>query len=288
MISNHRPERTGQLRLKKSANWFAAGEGFLKAMEILTDGAFKLFVFVCLKADRHSAICRVRSDQLAHALGKPIAAIQICIAEIEAKKVCSVVSNNQPGCECLLRIEDEFWPYHSPGRPPTSQCASDYIAAVRQLFLDLGCTNGRFGTSEQTQAKSLEKRGVPLDIVRDAMMIGACRKYVSWLNNGYSEPISSMAYFESVIGELLRCPPPVGYREYLPMELKRLTKHWSRSVQPLPNQISNTRGPHCQESGDASFPERSPAARERPGKDCHDSPKPFDRGSTDYGSTGDR
>lgn len=262
MIINHQSERTSQLHLKKSANWFAAGEGFLKAMGILTDGAFQLFVFVCLKADRYTASYRTSRDLLAHALPKPLGAIESCLEEIEAKKVCSVVSNNQSGHGCLLRIEDEFWPYCSPSPVSAGQRASGYVAAVRQVFLELGCTSGRFGTSEEAQAKSLEKRGVPLDIVRDAMIMGACRKYVSWLNNGYSEPISSVAYFEPVIGEFLRCPPPADYRESLPMELKRLTKHWSRSVPTLPNPISDTREP----------------AREQQMKDCHDSSKSSNTG----------
>ena len=229
--THHESERTSRLRLKKTSNWFAAGEAFLKAMEILSDGAFKLFVFVCLKADRHSATYRTRSDQLAHALRKPLDTIESSLAEMERKKVCSIVSNTKSDRECLFRIEDEFWPYHSSGSPSAGQDVTDYVAAVRQLFLDLGCTSGRFGSSEETQAKSLEKRGIPLDIVRDAMIMGACRKYISWLNNGYAEPISSMAYFESVIGEFLRCPPLADYREHLPSELKRLTQQWSRSAQ---------------------------------------------------------
>ena len=240
MTVNDKSKQTGLLRLKKTSSWFAAGEGFLKAMSILSDGAFKLFVFVCLKADRHSATFRARTDQLAHALRKPPGAVESCMAEMVAKKVCSVVSDNP----LVFRIEDEFWPYdNGRGHAFPGQCTSDYVAAVRRLFLDLGCTTGRFGTSEEVQVKNLEKRGVPLDIVRDAMMVGASRKYVSWLNNGYSEPISSMAYFESVIDELLRCPPPAGYREYLPMELQRLARHWSRSMQSLPNQISGSRVP---------------------------------------------
>jgi hypothetical protein len=243
MIANHKPERTGELRLKKSVNWFAAGEGFLKTMEILTDGAFKLFVFVCLKADRHSATFRTSSDQLAQALHKTLGAIESCLVEIKAKKVCSIIATNRSDREHLFRIADEFWPYcNGLSRAPAGQCATNYVAAVRQVFLDLGCTSGRFGTSEEAQAKSIENRGVPLDIVRDAMIMGACRKYVSWLNNGYSEPISSVAYFESIIAELLRYPPPAAYREYLPMELERLAKHWSRSAQLMPNQISDRGG----------------------------------------------
>jgi hypothetical protein len=237
MTANLKPERTRQLRLKKSTNWFAAGEEFLRALGILTDGAFKPFVFICLKADRHSATYHTSTDQLAHALHKPLGAIESCLAEIEAKKVCSIVATN--GREYSFRIADEFWPYcASPGHASAGQHATDYVAAVRQVFLDLGCTSGRFGTSEEAQARSLEKRGVPLDAVRDAMIMGACRKYVSWLNNGYSEPISSISYFESIIAELLRCPPSADYRAYLPYELKRLIKHWLHNGQTLTNQTN--------------------------------------------------
>ena len=247
MISNRKPERNGPLRLKKTTNWFAAGEEFLKALEILTDAAFKLFVFVSLKADRHTATYRTTVAQLAHALHKPVGAIESCLAEIQAKRVCSIVCHtHHTSQEYLFRMEDEFWPYYTPGCPSGGPCSTEYVAAIRQIFLGLGCTSKRFGAAEEAQVKSLEQQGVPLDIVRDAMIMGACRKYVSWLNNGYSEPISSIAYFEAVIGEFLRCPPPADYREHLPMKLKRLTKQWSRSVQTLPNQISDARGPLCQ------------------------------------------
>ena len=74
------------------------------------------------------------------------------------------------------------------------------------------------------------------------MIMAACRKYLSWLNNGYSEPICSIAYFESVIAEFLRCPPPPDYRNYLPIELKRLANHWSRSAQTQQKQLPNPRG----------------------------------------------
>jgi hypothetical protein len=242
MISSHKLERNGQLRLKKTTDWFAAGEGFLKAMGLLSDGAFKLFVFVSLKADRHTATYRASSVQLAHALRKPRVMIESCLAELKAKGICSIVPLNGLDLECVFRIEDAFWPYYGPSHVSTHQCTTEYVAVIREQFLALGCTSGRFGTSEEAQAKNLETRGIPLEVVRDAMIMGACRKYVSWLNNGYSEPISSIAYFESVITELLRCPPPANYREYLPFELKRLTNHWSRSVQTQLKQIPDPGG----------------------------------------------
>ncbi|NTU64254.1 MAG: hypothetical protein HGB05_12845 [Chloroflexi bacterium] len=42
MTDNTNPK----LRLKKATGWFPAGDGFLKAITILPDGPFKLFVFL--------------------------------------------------------------------------------------------------------------------------------------------------------------------------------------------------------------------------------------------------
>ncbi len=124
----------------------------------------------------------------------------------------------------------EYWPYERFGDVTAGATASSYVMAIRQQFLALGCTSQRFGASEEAQASALEKRGIPLQTVRDAMIVGACRKYVSWLNNGYSAPISSICYFDSVIQELQQSPLKADYREYLPLELKRLANHWTRSL----------------------------------------------------------
>jgi hypothetical protein len=40
------------LRLKNGRNWFAAGVEVQRALELLSDGAFKVFVYICLNAER--------------------------------------------------------------------------------------------------------------------------------------------------------------------------------------------------------------------------------------------
>lgn len=243
----------GRLMLKKRTNWFAASDEFLKAMRLLSDGAFKLFAFVCLKADRHTATFTTSSDHLCVALGKPRQVIRICLAELKAKQVCAI-TDDEAGLGCSLTIAEEFWPYRGCSDIAVDKRPDGYVAAIRQQFLALGCTSGRFGASEEAQAKSLERRGIPCEIVRDAMIVGACRKYVSWLNNGYSEPVSSVAYFESVIQEFLHCPPPADYREYLPFELKRLSNHWTRLQQSRQKTITDLGG--SQKDRDRSNTER--------------------------------
>jgi hypothetical protein len=95
----------------------------------------------------------------------------------------------------------------------------------------LGCTSGRFGPSEAEQARNLERRGISLEELQDAMIVGACRKYVSWLSNGLSDPISSLHYFESLIEEIRERPFPPDYRDHLRMEVKKLAEKWDHARQ---------------------------------------------------------
>ena len=44
-----------RLRLKKPTGWFAAGHEVATALPLLSDAAFRLYVFLCLNVDRHSA-----------------------------------------------------------------------------------------------------------------------------------------------------------------------------------------------------------------------------------------
>jgi hypothetical protein len=56
--------------LKASSGWFAAGVSFLHALNILSDGAFKLFVYVSLQADRSTGAYPATQTELARALGR--------------------------------------------------------------------------------------------------------------------------------------------------------------------------------------------------------------------------
>ena len=57
-----------RLILKQPTGWFAAGREFAQAITILSDGAFRLYVHVCLKANRHTGCLSVTVDELARAM----------------------------------------------------------------------------------------------------------------------------------------------------------------------------------------------------------------------------
>ena len=114
-------------------------------------------------------------------------------------------------------ISPEFRPYQSVEYDSDREHPDICVAAVRKPFLALGCTSGRFGPSEERQARELERRGLRLQVLEGATLVGARRKYVSWLNHRFSAPIASLRYFEPLIEEAQERPFPSGYRDHLRM-----------------------------------------------------------------------
>jgi hypothetical protein len=57
-----------RLALKHPSGFFAAGSEMRDALALLSDGAFKLYAYVCLHADRRTAQLRFRMAELAQAI----------------------------------------------------------------------------------------------------------------------------------------------------------------------------------------------------------------------------
>ncbi len=213
-----------KLKLKKATGWFPAGDGFLKAMTVLADGPFKMFVYLCLNADRQTATCQSSYQMLAAGIGKSRHTVEAYVAELKAKGLCTVVTSRIPYVGSTIRIADEYWPFVTAGDDPGPGSSESYVDSVRKLFLALSCTSGSFGPAEERLAEDFEQKGIPLSVIEDAMMVGACRKYVSWLNSGPSAPIASLHYFDAIIEEVLERPFPPGYRGYMRLQVEKLTR----------------------------------------------------------------
>jgi hypothetical protein len=83
-----------------------------------------------------------------------------------------------------------------------------------------------------------EKNGIPLETVQDSLLIGASRKFISWLDGRTSAPIGSLAYFEDIVLEMEIHPLPPGYREYLTLQVKKQALIWKQRL--LMNQRTKT------------------------------------------------
>src|SRR5262245_53031904 len=180
----------GTLRLKEPSGWFAAGNGFRKALTLLSDGAFQLFAYVCLEANRRTGRFEVTQKELAVALRKSKRSIGTHVDELQAHQVCRVLPAKNQYARTVFEIADDFWPYHRSDHDQPSSEERTYIDSVREFFLSLGCGSGRFGTADEQTARHMYQRAIPLAVIENAMLLAACRKYISSLNCGQTrDPI---------------------------------------------------------------------------------------------------
>jgi biotin operon repressor len=199
--------------LKEPTGWFAAGERFRCALLKLSDGAFKLFAWVCLEADRRTGRCGATQQQLTRILNKSRRSMGKYIAELQREGICDIHPATNQHHRTIFEIRDEFWPYHRSRSAVENQPQDDYVTEVRKIFLALGCTRAVFSRADEETALQLKAQGIPLQVVRDALLMGACRKYVSWLNGGPQQPIATLKYFESVVLEIRDTKLPQAYSD---------------------------------------------------------------------------
>ena len=102
----------GRLRLKEPSGWFAAGKGFRLALTLLSDGAFQLFAYLCLEANRQTGRIEATHKELATALRKSKRSIGNHIEELQAHQVCNVLSAKNQYARTVFEISDRYWPYH--------------------------------------------------------------------------------------------------------------------------------------------------------------------------------
>ena len=129
-----------------------------------------------------------------------------------------------------FEISDSYWPYRRSDDCPESPEQKAYVESVRTCFLSLGCGSGKFGAAEAVDARGFQRRDIPLTVIEEAMLLGACRKYGSWFEGRASEPIQSLRYFDQLIAEIQQEPLPAGYPEYLREKVKQLAALWCEAV----------------------------------------------------------
>lgn len=228
--------RQHPLCLKEPSGWFAAGASSREALRILSDGAFKLFLHLCLEADRRTGRLEATQTELARAIRKSRRIVGKYVEELEHKEVCTVRSGRNQHARTCFEIRDKYWPYSRTQEPgDTNDPAPDaYVSAIKSCFLAIGCTVGKFSARDVQYAQELQRRGVPLETVQDALHMGAARKYVSWLNGGSPQPIGSLAYFSALVSEMQAQTLPEGYREYLREKVVKLAREWAKESSKKP------------------------------------------------------
>jgi hypothetical protein len=94
-----------------------------------------------------------------------------------------------------------------------------YVRAIRDLYMRLPHTSGRFSRSDYRLAVDLFRRSVPFHTVRSAMLLVIVNRLY---RHGPSLPvIRSLHYFTPTVDEILQQPLPLGYAQYLEYKLQR-------------------------------------------------------------------
>lgn len=107
--------------------------------------------------------------------------------------------------------------------------AAEYIHQVLTLYRELPETPLRVTLHDQKQATELQLRGIPLELIEAAFLLGSLRRLLRSPGALPLSPIRSLAYFQPVIDELLSNPLSNSYIGYLrtkmkPFEGKKVTE----------------------------------------------------------------
>ena len=79
-----------RVKLKEPTGWFAAGATFRRALLTLSDGAFKLFAYLCVETDRQTGRFETTQRELARALGKSRRSVGSYSTELETNGICRI------------------------------------------------------------------------------------------------------------------------------------------------------------------------------------------------------
>jgi len=218
---------TGQAgKLKHSSGWFAAGREVSRALALLSDGAFRLFIYFCLNADRRTGQMRITHADLAKAVGRSRRSIIIYMNELQKQQVCRVQSAANQHAPGHIEICDTFWPYEKARKEEAPKDRTSYIDQIRNLMGSRRCIASSFAPADENLANALFERGVPIQQIERGFLLGCARKYSTLLNNKSSELIVAFSYFRNVIEEAGELQMSEDYWRYLQRRADQMEQQW--------------------------------------------------------------
>lgn len=215
-------------QLKHPNGWFAAGREWQRALRQLSDGAFKLFVWISLQAERATGRLSFRQADLAQALGKSRRSIGSYLEELERKGVCRRFSAPNQYVDGVLQVSEEYWPYQGKQKASAEkgQEEGNYLERIRKVLLDQPCIRFALSAADRQLARRWFQQAIPVEEVEQALLIGCGRKYLSWLDGQPGEPIGSLHYFTSILEEIARLTLSSDYCAFNRLQVQRLKQRW--------------------------------------------------------------
>ena len=220
------------LILKNPKGWFAAGAEIQTALTLLSDGAFKLFVYLCLQARRDTGVLETTQTELARGLHKGAASIRSYLREMETAGVCRSHFSHSPASRGHIEVTEAFWPYRKPESEKPDPAAEAFVQTLKKLLQARPCVQTVFSAADEILARSWFQQGLSLQRMERAILLGCVRKYASWRHHSRQGPIRSLRYFQSVLDELDQQEVGPDYWNYLRLRLDRMEKLWNQHPDP--------------------------------------------------------
>jgi len=152
--------------------------------------------------------------------------------KLEERAVCCVVRDEGP--MFMLEISDRFWPYQRHQPSGRSGPEAEFVQKVRGLLLAPACVQASFSAADEKLALGMYRRGVSIEQVTRAILLGCARKYVAMLNAGTRTPITSLQYFADIFEGVKESAIPESYWEPLRTKVTRMEQQWQKGSQVRP------------------------------------------------------
>lgn len=220
---------TERLTLKNPRGWFAAGAEVEKAMELLSDGAFRLFVYLCLNARRDNGVLENSLTQLAENTRRGKNSIRKYLREMEKAGICRFRFSHNPMGEGCVEINEAFWPYVKMVEEDLANEAETFVNEVKKMTKDRPCVRAFLSAADEIQIRNWFDSGISLLLIEQAILLGCVRKYVSWRNNQTRSLINSLSYFQPIIEELKEQKTDEEYWSYIRYRLGHMENHWKET-----------------------------------------------------------
>ena len=197
------------------------------ALELLSDGAFKIYVYVCLRADRRTAQLRFRIAELAQATGHSTRSLTTYLVELSRAEVAVVYRAANQHELGRVEINDRFWPYvKAVATSHQDPEQALYVARVRGFFLEPACVRSLFSAADEKLAAEWYRTGVSLDHVQRAILMGCARKYVALFNHPAGSPITCLQYFAGIVQEVAKLEMSLDYWRHLTVRMRKMESQW--------------------------------------------------------------
>jgi hypothetical protein len=219
-----------RLRLKRSTGWFAAGHEMATALPMLSDAAFKLYVYLCLNVKRHNATMAWEPVELAERLQRDSRNVSNSLEELCRREVCI---HHHAADRPWVEICDRFWPYEKSPAEESSISQNSYVQRVRQMLIGPACVRINFSSADEQLAATLYRRGITLVQIQHVIWLGCARKYVAMLNSGENAQllITSLNYFLALVEEVTETSVGEDYWTHMQHKAKQLETMWRARTQ---------------------------------------------------------